>query len=116
MPGTTHQRDGVERRARALADPLGHLVGEQTGHAQSDHTSCSTAPCTRFAGSRQTRGYDEPQLGVVGGAGERGHHRVEQGRGRLRYRLEDLPVECPEALRNALQTRSTAKLPNVHDA
>jgi hypothetical protein len=53
---------------------------------------------------------------MVGGAGQRRHHRVEQRRGRLRYRLEDLTVECPEALRDSLQTCSTAKLPNIHDA
>jgi hypothetical protein len=45
---------------------------------------------------------------MVGGAGQRGHHRVEQWCRRLRYRLEDLAIQCPEALRDSPETRATA--------
>ena len=90
MPGRERVRlwvavDAAPQRHRVVAgpvpapQPLGALVGDQAGDTEGDQAADRAPAQRRAAGGEQARGDGHPQLGVVGGAGQRRQHRIQQG-------------------------------------
>ncbi len=96
MRRAASQRHRGAVRPRPLPHPLGELIGDQTGHRQRDDTATGAAARRRRPRRSQGGGDREPQLGVVGRAGQKGHRLVEQRARRFGDGLEHLAVQSPQ--------------------